>query len=81
MKLYRAARVLTYLFIGAIVVMLVPPLRNNLIPVWPHAWRQLSTLQVRVLDSILFFFFFLGGSTLQVRVLDSKTFVIPMTSY
>ena len=61
MKLYRAARVLTYLFIGAIVVMLVPPLRNNLIPVWPHAWRQLSTLQVRVLDSILFCFVFLRG--------------------
>lgn len=76
MKLYRAARVLTYLFIGAIVVMLVPPLRNNLIPVWPHAWRQLSTLQVRVLDSILFSFFFGGGPHCR-----SESLILKHSSY
>ena len=48
MKLSRVSRVLTILVLGAVVVMLVPPLRNNLVPVWPRSWRQLSILQVRV---------------------------------
>ena len=50
-KLSHVCRVLTILVLGAVVVMLVTPLRNNLVPVWLRPWRQLSNLQVRVVGS------------------------------
>lgn len=44
--LRRAAVYLTAASLAAVVVMMLPPLRNTLLPFWPRHWRDVSSVDV-----------------------------------